>query len=51
MTEMTTHITCIEDAPVPSIAAARKLRATTYQPTLPTRSAVRTAASLACTRF
>ena len=37
MTEMTTHITCIEDAPVPSIAAARKLRATTYHPTLPPR--------------
>jgi hypothetical protein len=37
MTEMTANMTCIEDAPVPSIAAARKLRATTYQPTLPNR--------------
>ena len=51
MTEKTTNTSYRENALVPSGAAARKLRATTYQPTLPTRSAVRTAASLACTRF
>jgi hypothetical protein len=37
MTEMTTNTAYIEDALVPSIAATRKLRATTYHPTLPPR--------------
>jgi hypothetical protein len=37
MTEKTTNTTYVEDALLPSIAAARKLRATTYHPTLPPR--------------
>jgi hypothetical protein len=37
MTEKTANPSYMEEALVPSIAAARKLRATTYHPTLPPR--------------
>ena len=37
MTEKTANTSYMEEVLVPSIAAARKLRATTYHPTLPPR--------------